>query len=136
MDRSERAVRSTLPSRCSPPDISTEKIEASGRFQSLSAFTTIYGIGASTARKLYDSFGFRSIEDLEEHYATNPSPLVRSKEGKINTSAPTLSIKEALTLRTDLDQKIPRGEVDLMHELVMAELEKLRPGCLSTIVGG
>ncbi|KAJ7496908.1 DNA polymerase mu [Mycena latifolia] len=115
----------------------SQMIEASPRFSSLSKFTTIYGIGATTARKLYDSFGLRTIEDLEQHYATNHSPLPRNgKESKINTPAPALSIQAALALRTDLDQKIPRAEVDLMHDIVMAELEKLRSGCLSTVVGG
>ncbi|KAJ7686516.1 DNA polymerase mu [Mycena rosella] len=115
----------------------SQTIEGSPRFQSLSAFTTVYGIGATTARKLYDSFGLRTIEDLEKHYTSNPPHLPRdNRESKINTPAPPLSIKAALALRTDLDEKIPRAEVELMHDIVMAELEKLRPGCLSTIVGG
>lgn len=114
-----------------------ETIEVSSRFQSLSSFTTIYGIGAATARKLYDSFGLRTIADLEEHYAIHASPLTRNNgESKLSTHAPALSINAALALRDDLDEKIPRAEVELMHDIIMAELEKLRPGCLSTIVGG
>ncbi|KAJ6491844.1 hypothetical protein C8R47DRAFT_1319589 [Mycena vitilis] len=115
----------------------SQTIAASPRFQSLSQFTTIYGIGASTARKLYDSFGLRTIGDIEQHYARHPSPTIHNAgEKKFHTPAPALTIREALALRTDLDEKIPRAEVDLMHDIVMAELEKLRPGCLSTIVGG
>ncbi|KAJ7125118.1 hypothetical protein C8R44DRAFT_782368 [Mycena epipterygia] len=115
----------------------SQTIEASSRFQSLSSFATIYGIGAATSRKLYDSFGLRTIADLEEHYAIHASSLVRNNgESKISTPAPALSINAALALREDLDEKIPRAEVELMHDIVMAELEKLRPGCLSTVVGG
>ncbi|KAJ6589871.1 hypothetical protein DFH09DRAFT_976338 [Mycena vulgaris] len=115
----------------------SQTIQASSRFRALSAFATIYGIGATTARKLYDSFGLRTIDEVEEHYATHPPPASRNDKGsKISTQAPTLSIKAALGLRTELDEKIPRAEVDLMHDIVMAELEKLRPDCLSTIVGG
>ncbi|KAJ6593470.1 hypothetical protein B0H19DRAFT_1090482 [Mycena capillaripes] len=115
----------------------SQTIAASSRFQSLSEFNTVYGIGATTARKLYDSFGLRTIDDLEEHYARHPSPTAHHPpERKFNTPAPPLSIKAALALRTDFNEKIPRAEVDLMYEIVMAELEKLRKGCLSTIVGG
>ncbi|KAJ7782666.1 DNA polymerase mu, partial [Mycena metata] len=116
----------------------SETIAASARFKSLSEFTTIYGIGATTARKLFDTFGLRTIADLEEHYASRPaSPTHHQRaERKLNTPAPVLSIQAALELRTDLNEKIPRAEVDLMHDIVMAELGKIRSGCLSTIVGG
>jgi len=46
---------------------SAETILASSRFRSLSAFTSIYGIGPSTARQLY-SLGLRTIQDLERYY--------------------------------------------------------------------
>ncbi|KAJ7270017.1 hypothetical protein B0H12DRAFT_1229275 [Mycena haematopus] len=119
----------------------SQTIAASSRYKSLFEFTTIYGIGAATARKLYDSFGLRTIDDLEEHYASHDSlPLSHNRfpneERRINTPAPVLSIRAALALRTDLNEKIPRAEVDLIHDIVMGELEKLRHGCLSTIVGG
>ncbi|KAJ7018344.1 hypothetical protein C8F04DRAFT_1277805 [Mycena alexandri] len=116
----------------------SETIAASARFKSLSEFTTIYGIGASTARKLFDTFGLRTMADLEEHYASRPASPTHHQRGerKLNTPAPVLSIPAALELRTDLDEKIPRAEVGLMHDIVMAELGKLRSGCLSTIVGG
>ncbi|KAJ6631595.1 hypothetical protein B0H10DRAFT_1772340 [Mycena sp. CBHHK59/15] len=113
----------------------SQTIEASSRFRSLSAFSSVYGIGPTTARKLYDS-GLRSIDDLEEYYDKHPVTARHAGESKLSTRAPVLSIKAALALRVDLDQKIPRAEVDLMHEIVMAELEKLHPGCLSTVVGG
>ncbi|KAF7362250.1 DNA-directed DNA/RNA polymerase mu [Mycena venus] len=120
-----------------------ETIAASARFKSLSEFTTIYGIGATTARKLFDSFGLRTLDDLKEHYASHDPPphpywhnRNHSEERRIMTPAPVLSIMAALDLRDDLNEKIPRAEVDLMHDIVMGELGKLRPGCLSTVVGG
>ncbi|KAJ7821144.1 hypothetical protein B0H14DRAFT_2832315 [Mycena olivaceomarginata] len=116
------------------------KIRESPRFNSLSEFTTIYGIGAATARKLFDTFGLRTIADLEEHYARHEPPPQRFSDEeqarRITTPAPLLSIRAGLALREDLNEKIPRAEVDLMHDIVMGELEKLRQGCMSTIVGG
>lgn len=47
-----------------------------------------------------------------------------------------MSIKVALALREELDTPIPRDEVEQMHQVVMAELDKIHPGCYSTIVGG
>ncbi|KAJ7209759.1 hypothetical protein GGX14DRAFT_632007 [Mycena pura] len=115
----------------------SQAIAGSSRYQSLCAFTTVYGIGASSARKLYDSFGLRTIGDLTEHYNSLPPPASRHDgNGRILTPAPTLSIKDALALRADLNETIPRTEVDMMHSVVVAELEKIRPGCLNTIVGG
>jgi DNA polymerase mu len=49
---------------------------------------------------------------------------------------PDISIKAALALREELDTPIPRAEVEQMHQVVMAELDKIQPGCHSTIVGG
>ena len=49
---------------------------------------------------------------------------------------PDMSIKVALALRQELDTPIPRDEVEQMHQVVMAELDKVQPGCHSTIVGG
>ncbi|KAF8178646.1 hypothetical protein K438DRAFT_1726271 [Mycena galopus ATCC 62051] len=116
----------------------SQTIAASARFKALSEFTTIYGIGAATARKLYDSLGLRTIADLEEHYACHDPPPhgFFNEERRITTPAPLLSIRAGLALRTDLNEKIPRAEVDLMHDIVMGELAKLRAGCMSTVVGG
>jgi DNA polymerase mu len=44
-----------------------QKILADPRFQSLSTFITIYGIGPHTARRLYD-LGLRTLEELERYY--------------------------------------------------------------------
>jgi len=39
-------------------------------------------------------------------------------------------------LRSELNEKIPRDEVEEMHDAVMEHLEQIQPGCLSTVVGG
>ncbi|GLB37723.1 putative DNA polymerase mu [Lyophyllum shimeji] len=118
------------------------------RFQSLKAFTTIHGVGASTARTLY-SIGLRTLEDMERYYDVpvddygNPKleeeePIFTPNGRRVPRTAklPDLSIKTALALRHELAVPIPRDEVEEMHAIVMAELDQLQPGCISTIVGG
>ena len=51
---------------------STEIILASDRFKALIVFTSIYGIGPNTARRLY-SLGLRTIADLEVYYGVESS---------------------------------------------------------------
>jgi DNA polymerase mu len=139
----------------------------SERFQALSLFASIYGIGPFNARKLYD-LGVRTIEDLERYYdlptrgvssqgdvdldtttaAFSPHVIedeltVRTPNGKVvplqrpgmNNAPPDMSIKIALMMREDFEVPIPREEVEEIHRVVMGELEKIQPGCISTIVG-
>ncbi|PFH52135.1 hypothetical protein AMATHDRAFT_2383 [Amanita thiersii Skay4041] len=123
-------------------------ITASDRYQALSAFTTIHGIGPTTARKLYE-IGLRSLEDMERYYdvpAGIDSSQLASLEETVYTpngkpvrrksQMPELSVKVALALRKDLATTIPREEVEEMHETVMKQLNELQPGCVSTVVGG
>lgn len=118
------------------------------RFQSLRAFTTIHGVGASTARTLH-SIGLRTLEDMERFYdvpvGDDGVPKLEEEEPVFtpngrrvprNAKMPDLSIKTALVLRHELAVPIPRDEVEEMHTIVMAELDKLQRGCISTIVGG
>ena len=135
----------------------------SERFQSLSLFTTIYGIGPVNARRLYD-LGLRTIEDLERYYdlpardkdtgafsadviaeemvMRTPNgvriPLEATRTGKRpedNKVLPDINIKIGLMLRDELDVPIPREEVEEIYSVVMRELEELQSGCFSTIVG-
>lgn len=123
-------------------------IRASERFQSLSAFALIYGIGPVNARRLYD-LGLRTIEDLERYYDVPSGSTVESLQAdsvqftpngvripKSKTSPPDMSIKIALVLREELEVPIAREEVEEMHGFVMKELHEIQPGCVSTIVGG
>lgn len=43
------------------------EIANSQRYQSLSSFSTVYGVGSVTARKLYD-LGLRTLDDLRVYY--------------------------------------------------------------------
>lgn len=130
-----------------------ESILQSERYQCLSLFTSVYGIGPSTARQLYE-LGLRTIEDLERYYDVQPGidatalddaelqlftpngqPIPQrnvKKDGEI----PPISIKVALALRKDMGVPIPRSEVEEMHQVIMAELDEIQAGCTSTIAGG
>ena len=123
-----------------------ETIQASNRFQSLSCFTTIYGVGPTTARKLYD-IGLRAIEDMEQYYdvstgSTQPAvedENISTPNGRRVpriTHFPDISVQVALSLRHDLQATIPRTEVEEIYRVVMSELEELQEGCVGTIVGG
>ncbi|KAL7277561.1 hypothetical protein ACG7TL_008484 [Trametes sanguinea] len=133
-----------------------QTIKASERFQALSLFSSIYGIGPNAARRLYN-LGLRTLDDLEVYYGVeheevdvppgdseiieiegqreHGKPLAReSREYEEGLSDSWIRI--ALGLREDFTKKIPRDEVEEMGRVVMKELNELEPGCVSTIVGG
>ncbi|KXN87482.1 DNA-directed DNA/RNA polymerase mu [Leucoagaricus sp. SymC.cos] len=131
----------------------TETTLHSERYRSLSLFTTVHGIGPSTARHLYE-IGLRTIEDLERYFdieksvdtndirvpeaqflTPNGQPIPRQNV-KGDEKIPPISTQVALALRNDLTASIPRSEVEEMHQIVMAELDEIQPGCTSTIAGG
>ncbi|PPQ87454.1 hypothetical protein CVT25_008190 [Psilocybe cyanescens] len=122
-----------------------QTIRNSERYRALSEFTTIYGIGPSNARKLYD-LGLRNMDDLEKYYdvaadstlALLDASLVTPNGRKIVTKniVPDMSIRISLILRKDFEIPIPREEVEEMHRIVMSELDKIQPGLVSTVVGG
>ena len=89
-------------------------IASSERFVSLSAFSSIYGIGPHTARRLF-GLGLRSIEDLEIYYGVEPEEddefqLVeldhRERFGKdADAGLGETWVRIALGLRKDLEIK-------------------------------
>ncbi|KAF5393206.1 hypothetical protein D9757_000510 [Collybiopsis confluens] len=102
------------------------------RYQSLVSFTTIHGIGPTTARKLY-SHGLRTLQDLDKYYgvtARDSRDDLNSQRfyTKMQATLPDLSIKVALALREELRMQIPRSEVEEIHDVVMNELWKIRSG--------
>ncbi|TFK74584.1 Nucleotidyltransferase [Pluteus cervinus] len=121
------------------------EIATSERYRALAAITTVYGIGPATARTLYDK-GVRTIEHLESYYdvssdgdASNLDTFdAVTPNGRPipQQDPPDLPIKVALALRKDFEIKIPRAEVEEMHDVVMRELFAIQPGCKSMIVGG
>ncbi|KAE9411611.1 Nucleotidyltransferase, partial [Gymnopus androsaceus JB14] len=124
-------------------------ILSEARYQSLVAFTEIYGIGPSTARNLY-SLGLRTIEDLEKHYKDKDNAKIQATRiqapAKKTFTSPTsklrelglpeMTVKEALLLREDLNVRIPRSEVEEIRDVIMNELGQIRRGCVSMITGG
>jgi DNA polymerase mu len=68
----------------------------SERFKALSLFTTVYGIGPTTARTLFGR-GLRSLRDLEAYYEvdTGITPVENSESADMN-------IRIALGLREEL----------------------------------
>ncbi|KAI0333302.1 Nucleotidyltransferase [Cubamyces sp. BRFM 1775] len=133
-----------------------QTIKSSERFQALALFSSIYGIGPNTARRLYN-LGLRSLDDLEVYYGVERQEIIEGGHDEIveveekprqsgwvrgqhgHTDSEGLSdswIRIALGLREDLSKKIPRDEVEEMGRVVMRELDELEPGCVSTIVGG
>ncbi|KAL1668985.1 hypothetical protein GGF50DRAFT_45360 [Schizophyllum commune] len=115
-------------------------IAASQRYQSLEAFTDLYGVGATTARKLYAA-GCRTFEDVERYYGVNSGRAKSSASTKKPTTTtkpkiPSITPRVALELREDLAQRIPRTEVEAIQAAVVEVLDDVRPGCVTVVVGG
>ncbi|KAF8918248.1 hypothetical protein CPB85DRAFT_1283288 [Mucidula mucida] len=110
--------------------------ETSQRFQSLSLFSSVYGIGSKTAQDLYVR-GIRALNELERYYDVyaDDEPDHAQRTGHIG-DIPLLCIPVGIRLLKELEQQIPREEVEEMHAVVMRQLEVLRPGCVTTITGG
>lgn len=119
-----------------------QTILSSPRFQSLSAFTTVYGIGPHTARKLY-ALGLRTLEELDRYYEVMPgdagtetlSHFVSDKHHDEEATT-EISIKVGLALRRDFGQLITRGEAEEINRVVMEVLASIQESCKSLIVGG
>ncbi|KAM5545049.1 hypothetical protein V8D89_001160 [Ganoderma adspersum] len=128
-----------------------ETIKSSERFQALSLFASVYGIGPTTARRLYN-LNLRTLDDLEIYYGVEREEIdvqgeiieVEEKPRKAggirgqheDEGLGESWVKIAIGLREDLMKKIPRAEVEEMGRVVMKELDELEPGCVSTISGG
>ncbi|KAK0212500.1 DNA polymerase mu [Desarmillaria ectypa] len=118
------------------------------RYQALTLFTSVYGIGPAHARQMYDVEGLRTLKDLQFRYenlersaSTEPddpkqkSPYMTLTTTSEKTQVPTLTSREAIQLQEELNIPILRDETERMHDVVMNELGHLRPGCSSTITG-
>ncbi|KAH8834887.1 hypothetical protein DL96DRAFT_1701904 [Flagelloscypha sp. PMI_526] len=108
----------------------TMKIESSSRYTSLNTFTQVHGIGPTTARSLYTD-GLRTLEDLRRYYSS--SHAERSHQTR---DLPTLTTADALALHEDLQQKIPRSEVEEIHACIKHEMEGILKGCHTVVCGG
>ncbi|KAH9050966.1 Nucleotidyltransferase [Lactarius deliciosus] len=90
---------------------------------------SIYGIGPTTSRKLYD-LGLRTLRDLEAYYEVDASTPVE------HSGSADMDVRIALGLRDDFQQTISREEVEAIHATIMDHLNAVEPGCVSTLVGG
>lgn len=88
-------------------------ISSSERFAALSLFSSVYGIGPTTARRLY-ALGLRTLDDLEVYYGVDPTEKeselveIEHREAYGKDAAVGLGetwIKIALGLREDLQIK-------------------------------
>ncbi|KAH7911389.1 hypothetical protein BJ138DRAFT_1085723 [Hygrophoropsis aurantiaca] len=120
----------------------SREIAETSRFRSLSAFTTIHGIGPHTARQLY-ALGLRTLEELERYYEVLPGVTDEETLHNLdadrktnNDAAVEQTIKIGLALRHDLTQTIPRDEVEEIQRVIMQHLDVVQKGCRSIIVGG
>ena len=59
------------------------RISASPRFQALSTFSSVYGIGPHTARKLH-ALGLQTLDDLEAYYGVDKEEVLQ--EGQVEAS--------------------------------------------------
>lgn len=115
--------------------LETKTILASERYESLSLFTQVFGIGASVARQLYDVHGLRTIEQLHLFYDVD-AIVDKDEDVADPDEPPEFRIPHALRLMDELNLKIPRSEVESIRDLVMSELEKIEPGYVGILVGG
>lgn len=146
-DSSKNAVRFIISWPLHLLNFYPETIRSDERFQALSAFNSIHGVGPTTARHLY-SVGLRTLEDMDRYYDVpiDSDGRLKVEEEVVFTpngrrvppqkGIPGISIRTSLALRADFEQTMLPSEVEEMHAVVMSELGKIQKGCVSTIVGG
>ncbi|GAA5873959.1 hypothetical protein JCM16303_002643 [Sporobolomyces ruberrimus] len=83
------------------------------RFIALSSLMTVHGVGHHRAKELYVQ-GYRSAEDLR-------------KTGQWD---------KEFRYHDDIQLKIPRSEVESIHEFVRIQLDRIEPGAHSVLCGG
>ncbi|KAL2612428.1 hypothetical protein R1flu_024120 [Riccia fluitans] len=86
------------------------------KVKAISQFGSVWGIGPSTAQKLYDK-GHRTLEDLE------------------NEESLTSAQRFGLKFHEDINKRIPRPEVAEMERLVQKYAESITSG-ISVLCGG
>ncbi|KAG8757791.1 hypothetical protein FRC11_004266 [Ceratobasidium sp. 423] len=100
-----------------------QKAATSERFQVLSLFTLVHGVGAAKAREHYAA-GHKTLQDLHKFYGAKAE------------AGTHLGVLAALQLHDELNTTIPREEVTTIAKNVFDELSKIQPGCEYTICGG
>nr|XP_019003143.1 DNA polymerase mu subunit [Kwoniella mangroviensis CBS 8507]OCF66604.1 DNA polymerase mu subunit [Kwoniella mangroviensis CBS 8507] len=114
-------------------------IISSSRFKALNLFASVYTIGHHKAKKLYDKYNCRNLQDVKNHFEAieEDSPEVRLKDKlrrrKRGGMKQVEIVEEWIRLKDEIDQK---WEVEEIAECVMEHLEAYIPGCEYTICGG
>ena len=83
---------------------------------------SIYGVGNSRAKKWIEENNVRNIGDLKKEVS----------KGNIKI---TKNIETGLKYFDDLNQRIPREEIDVVKEIIQKELKKMNPQLLFEICG-
>ena len=105
-----------------------EELKSDKRVVALKDLTTVWGIGADTARKLYDNGkGVKSVEELRERVAS----------GGDDGSSSLLTAQQLIGLRhhAEFQQRMPRAEAGAIGAFVSAAAEEACPGCSVTLAG-
>ncbi|WVQ73950.1 hypothetical protein IAR50_003531 [Cryptococcus sp. DSM 104548] len=122
-----------------------QTILSSPRFRALLDFASVYTIGHHRARELYDIHHCRSLEDVKRHFADmdgggqedaideRREKLKRQKTGHMKAVD---IVEEWMKLKDELDQPIPREEVEEITACVMEHVGAFVSGCRHTICGG
>lgn len=105
----------------------TRNLEKDEYYKTLGTFTSLYGIGNVTAKRLY-SMGMRTLEHLEDYYRDE----LKTTKNKANIEG----MLHSLALQDDFRLKISRAEVEEMARLITEEMSIILPGFIYTITGG
>ncbi|GAA5994715.1 hypothetical protein JCM11641_001313, partial [Rhodosporidiobolus odoratus] len=115
-----QAARAALLAYCGSPVRQLTEVTPPGdvvqteEYQSLAALQTVHSIGYHRANELHDA-GVRTLDDLL-------------------SACPGLGSQ--LKYTADLEENIPRSEVESIHEFVKIQLDKVKPGSHSILCGG
>ncbi|WVQ81739.1 hypothetical protein IAT38_003864 [Cryptococcus sp. DSM 104549] len=118
------------------------QILSSPRFLALRTFASVYTIGHHRAKELYDRHHCRTLEDVRLHFEAmeedgaevrERDKVRRRMRGKMKGVE---IVEEWMRLKSELDEKIPREEVEEIAACVMEHLSVFIPGCEHTICGG
>ncbi|WVF71352.1 hypothetical protein IAT40_006156 [Kwoniella sp. CBS 6097] len=120
----------------------SDQILLSTRYQALKLFASVYTIGHHKSKELYDRHYCRTLEDVRMHFEAieEESPEARLKDKLRRRRRGGMKqveiVEEWIRLKDELDQKIPREEVEEIARCAMEHLEAYVPGCEYTICGG
>jgi len=95
-------------------------------------FTKIYGIGPVKAKELYNKYNITTIEELKQLLASQPPITAKTKpKDKIVNEKQQLGID----YYHQLEQRIPREEMDKYHALILEVATKVAPQSIISING-